>query len=157
MPIQVIHYIKDIFAFLNMSSKRTLKTLSVDQKFRLIKEVESGSKNKDVAVKYGISPSTVSTILKNKHSVITAMESGSASGSIKRLKKPMYENVDKAVLEWFKSARMQNLPISGGLIKEKALEFSEKLGQPNFKASTGWLDNWKRRYGTYSTYKKYSN
>ena len=45
-----------------MSSKRTLKTLSVDQKFKLIKEVESGLRNKDVAVKYGIPASTVSTI-----------------------------------------------------------------------------------------------
>lgn len=28
---------------------------------------------------------------------------------------------------------MQNLPISGRLIKEKALEFSQKLGQPNLR------------------------
>ncbi|XP_054734760.1 tigger transposable element-derived protein 4-like [Anastrepha obliqua] len=62
-------------------------------------------------------------------------------------KKTTYVNVDKAVLEWFKSARTRNLPISGGLLKEKALEFSQKLEQPNFKASTGWLDNWKRRSG----------
>lgn len=88
----------------------------------------------------------MSTILKNKQTVITAIESGGASGSSKRLKKPTYVNVDKAVLEWFKSARTRNLPISGGLLKEKALEFSQKLEQPNFKASTGWLDNWKRRY-----------
>ncbi|XP_066258787.1 tigger transposable element-derived protein 4-like [Euwallacea similis] len=127
-----------------MSTKRVLKTLSIDEKFRLIKEVESGSRKKDVAAKYEVPASTVSTILKNKQAIITAFESG-VSGSSKRLKKPTYEDVDKAVLEWFKSARMQNLPISGGLIKEKALEFSRKLGQPNFKTSTGWLENWKRR------------
>lgn len=129
-----------------MASKRTLKTLSIDEKFRLIKEVESGARKKDIAVKYGVPANTVSTILKNKQTIITAIEYGGASGSSKRLKKPTYENVDKAILEWFKSARRQNLPISGRLIKEKALEFSRQLGQPNFKASTGWLDNWKRRY-----------
>lgn len=117
-----------------MSLKRTLKTLSVDEKFKLIKEVESGARNKDVAVKYGIPANTVSTILKNKHSIILAVQSGIVSGSIKRLKKPTYENIDKAVLEWFKSARRQNLPISGGFIKEKALEFSQKLGELSFKA-----------------------
>lgn len=129
-----------------MSVKRTLKTLSLDEKFKLIKEVESGSKKKDVAVKYGVPASTVSTILKNKETIVTAIENGGVSGSSKRLKKPTYENVDKAVLEWFKLTRRQNLPISGGLIKEKALDFSQKLGLPNFKASTGWLDNWKRSY-----------
>lgn len=128
-----------------MSLKRTLKTLSIDEKYKLIKEVERGSRKKDVAVKYGVPANTVSTILKNKQTVITAIESGGASGCSKRLKQPMYANVDKAVLEWFKLSRMQNLPISGGLIKEKALEFSLQLGLPNFKASTGWLDNWKRR------------
>ncbi|XP_053947890.1 tigger transposable element-derived protein 4-like [Anastrepha ludens] len=130
-----------------MSSKRCLKTLSIDEKFKLIKEVEMGARKKDVAVKYAIPANTVSTILKNKQTVITAIESGGASGSSKRLKKPTYVNVDKAVLEWFKSARTRNLPISGGLLKEKALEFSQKLEQPNFKASTGWLDSWKRRSG----------
>lgn len=129
-----------------MAQKRTLKALTIEDKFKLIKEVEAGSLKKDVASKFGVPPSTVSTILKNKQSIIAAFEGGTASGSRKRLKKPTYENVDKAVLDWFKSARSQSLPISGGLIKEKPLEFSKKLGQENFKASTGWLDNWKRRY-----------
>lgn len=51
-----------------MSSKRTLKTLSVDQKFKLIKEVESGSRNKDVTVKCGIPANTVSIIYKCRQS-----------------------------------------------------------------------------------------
>lgn len=130
-----------------MSSKRTLKTLSLGEKYRLLKEVEGGARKKDVALKYGVPASTVSTILKKKDTIISAVESGGACGNSKRLKKPMYASVDEAVLAWFKSTRTQNLPISGGLIKEKALEFSLQLGELNFKASTGWLDNWKRRSG----------
>ena len=70
---------------------------------------------------------------KNKHSIITAVKGTTASGSSKRLEKPKYyENIDTAVLDWFKSARKQNLPIFGELIKEKALEFGKKLiaGEP---------------------------
>ena len=85
-----------------MSVKRTLKTLSIDDKYKLIKEVKSGLKKKDVAVKYGVPANTVSTILKNKETIVTAIEYGGACGSSKRLKKPTYEIVDKAVLEWFK-------------------------------------------------------
>lgn len=129
-----------------MASKRTLKTLTIDVKYKLIKEVENGLRNKDAAEKYGIPPNTVSTILKKKESIINAVEGGNSSGTAKRLKKPTYENVDKAIIDWFKSIRNQNLPVSGGLIKEKALEFARKLGYQNFVASTGWLDNWKRRY-----------
>lgn len=72
-----------------MSLKRTLKTLSIDEEFKFIKEVESGPRKKDVAAKYGVPANTVSTILKNKQSIITAIETGVASGSsLKRLKKP---------------------------------------------------------------------
>lgn len=78
--------------------KRTLKTLSIDEKYRLIKEVESGLRKKDVAIKYAVPASTVSTILKNKQAIISAIENGAASGSSKRLKNPTYVNVDKAVL-----------------------------------------------------------
>lgn len=48
---------------------------------------------KYVVVKYGILSSTVSTILKNKHRIITAIKSGGISGSSKRLMKPTYKNV----------------------------------------------------------------
>lgn len=129
-----------------MSKKRTLKTLSINEKFKLIKEVESGTRKKDVAMKFGIPANTVSTILKNKQTIITAIENGAASGTCKRLKKPTYKDVDSEVLEWFKSALIQNLPITGKLIKKKAKDISERLEITNFKASTGWLDNWKRRY-----------
>lgn len=127
------------------ANKRVVKTLSLHNKFELIKEVETGAKKKDVAVKYGIPRSTVSTILKNKTKVIDAIESGNVRANRKRLKKGNFENVDDAVLQWFKAKRNQNVPVSGPLIKEKALEFAGCLGENNFKASTGWLDNWKRR------------
>lgn len=55
----------------------------------------------------------------------------------------MYASVEKAVLAWFKSARNQNLPITGVLIKEMTLEFSLHHRKSNFKASTGWLDKLK--------------
>ncbi|XP_054737831.1 tigger transposable element-derived protein 6-like [Anastrepha obliqua] len=44
---------------------------------------------------------------------------------------------------WFAKARSQNIPISGPILKAKAMEIAGKLGVPNFNASDGWLN--KRR------------
>jgi hypothetical protein len=46
-----------------MPPKRVLKSLSLTEKFKIIKEVETGARKKDVATKYKIPASTLSTIL----------------------------------------------------------------------------------------------
>ncbi|XP_075163042.1 uncharacterized protein LOC142235666 [Haematobia irritans] len=79
-----------IFVFI-VSSKRVLKCLSIEEKYKLIKEVDGGLKKKEAAAKYGIPASTVSTIFKNKESIITSFESGFRL-SIKRMKSPKFYN-----------------------------------------------------------------
>ncbi|XP_018782761.1 PREDICTED: uncharacterized protein LOC108965048 [Bactrocera latifrons] len=37
------------------------------------------------------------------------------------------------------------MPISGGILKEKAKEFAKRFGDDHFMASTGWLHKWKQR------------
>ncbi|XP_050339622.1 tigger transposable element-derived protein 4-like [Bactrocera neohumeralis] len=128
-----------------MATKRVLKSLSIEEKYKLLKEVEGGLKKKKAAEKFSIPASTVSTIFKNKESIITSFESGVRLGS-KRIKTPVLQNIDKATLDWFKAARHQNMPISGGILKEKAKEFAKRFGDDHFMASTGWLDKWKQRY-----------
>ena len=51
------------------------------------------------------------------------------------------------MLIWLKQAREQNLPVVGDLIKEKALKLAELMHIPDFIASDGWLDNFKKRNG----------
>jgi hypothetical protein len=111
----------------DMPPKRVIKTLSIQDKFNLIKDVDSGFKKKDIAIKYGVPKSTVSTILKNKKKVIKAIEEGTVSQNCKRLKKGTLENVDRAVDDWFKATRSQNILVSGALIKEKVLELAGRL------------------------------
>ncbi|KAL4121977.1 hypothetical protein QTP88_014392 [Uroleucon formosanum] len=38
------------------------------------------------------------------------------------------------------------MPISGPILKEKAEYFATQFGYSNFKASQGWLENWKNRH-----------
>ena len=39
--------------------------------------------------------------------------------------------------------QIRGIPVSGDMLKVKAREFSN---DPNFKASQGWLDNFKTRF-----------
>ncbi|GBM19435.1 Tigger transposable element-derived protein 4 [Araneus ventricosus] len=50
------------------------------------------------------------------------------------------------MLKWIRRIRDRNYPISGTLMQEKAVEFSKTLGYPDFKASDGWLDKFKKRH-----------
>lgn len=89
-----------------MSLKRTIKSLSIDDK-RLTKEVESCSPKKDVAMKYGVPANAVSTISQNKQKVIIAIESGGASESSKRVRK----NVRKCGQRNFRGLNQQGCRI----------------------------------------------
>jgi hypothetical protein len=49
----------------------------------------------------------------------------------------------------FTKKRRKETPISGPIIKEKALVLIRKMGGSNeeYTASEGWLNKWKKQYG----------
>jgi hypothetical protein len=53
---------------------------------------------------------------------------------------------NKVVWEWFTNARSKNIHISGSMVQSEALAVAKSLGNDQFKASTGWLDSFKKRY-----------
>ena len=87
--------------------------------------------------------STILTWIKNKEKNFQALEESAAS--TKKLRGCQYEKNDKALFEWFVLQRSQNIPIDGSMIQEKGLFFAKKSEIPDFKASDGWLDKWKKR------------
>ena len=48
--------------------------------------------------------------------------------------------------------RSENVPISGPMLKEKAIEFAKELSAESFQASEGWLDKWKKRWVNFYLY-----
>ncbi|GBN20459.1 Tigger transposable element-derived protein 4 [Araneus ventricosus] len=51
------------------------------------------------------------------------------------------------MLKWICGIQDHNCPILGTLTQEKAVKFAKTLGYPDFKASAGWLDKFKKRHG----------
>jgi hypothetical protein len=56
------------------------------------------------------------------------------------------EEINEAVWEWFTNARSKNIHISGPMVQSEALAVAKSLWNDQFKASTGWLDNFKKRH-----------
>ena len=57
--------------------------------------------------------------------------------------------MDASLFQWFTAARLQSIPISGEILKEKAEELSRVLPLTNTESwtcSSGWLSRWKTRH-----------
>lgn len=128
------------------SVPRKRKVLSFEEKLAIVNAVSAGEKKKDVAARFNIPASSLSTILSAKDSIREAAES-STGAKKKRLKKSTYADVDKAVFTWFLDTRARNVPISGAILQQKAKDFACILGHDDFKASNGWLQGFKSRHG----------
>ena len=129
-----------------MGNKR--KCLSLETKVAIIRQVKEGTKPKQaIAAEHDIPASTLSTILKNSDKILAAWEAN-REGQRKKMRLSPYDDVDKAVYAWFVETRSttQNLPLSGPIIRAKAIELADKMGINSFTASTGWFDRFKHRF-----------
>ena len=56
-------------------------------------------------------------------------------------------DVNEAVYTWYWLARQRNIPISGPLVQEEALQIAKTIDpETKFKASNDWLESFKRRH-----------
>ncbi|XP_037811648.1 tigger transposable element-derived protein 6-like [Lucilia sericata] len=118
------------------------RSISIGEKISIIDAVDRGDKSKqEIAKQFNIAPSTLSTILKNRETICN-----NKTLKCKRMRFAEYEDVEQCVSKWFKQCRNQNIPLGGNTIKTKAEEFAGLLGHKDFKASNGWLDNFKKRH-----------
>ncbi len=130
--------------------KRRRIELSLGTKIKLIEDSETLPKplQKDLAEKYNISKQTVSDILKKKDEYKAQFETNIAADR-KRLNKGKYEDINRVLHEWFVCAQTKSIPLSGPILKEKAMQFAVDLKIEDFKASEGWLTSWKPKWLTY--------
>jgi hypothetical protein len=68
-------------------------------------------------------------------------------GKRKTLKILVYPKMEKALYKWFLKQREQHAPINGDMINEKAKTLDAKFYESSFRASNGWLQTFKKRYG----------
>lgn len=136
---------------LTMSAKRKRVVLTISQKLELCNRFESGTPVKTICCDYGIGDSTVRDILKQKGKLMS-YASDSDNYYVKKrksMKKPIYEELEKAMTKWISQQRYQDgATITGPVIASKAKYFHDLLGlKGSFSASSGWLAGFKNRHG----------
>lgn len=82
---------------------------------------------------------------KNMETIRSKWQSGVNVHQKRSFLKEGGSEIDKMCFDWFAKARSQNIPISGPIVKAKAIEIAVKLGVTNFSASDGWLNRWRIR------------
>lgn len=126
--------------------------VSLQQKLEVLQRLDHGESVIKLASELGVGVTTVKDWKKNRKDLeaySTTVETDGALKSRKMLKKPKLELVDEALWVWFCQERRKGTPLSGPIIKEKAIKLHEKLGRDleTFSASEGWLHKWKLRHG----------
>ena len=121
------------------------KFLSIKDKVRILKSVEAtagqhGLKGK-IAKEFGIVNSTLPMTIKDNQKILTAFDQATFEPERKRMRTATYEDVEDAMLLWFKNIRGRNVPVS------EAEELAIELGYNDFRCSNGWLQRFKSRHG----------
>jgi len=136
-----------------MSSKR--KVLTLQQKYDAIKLLDSGRQAYKIAADLGVGKTQIQTLRKRKAEVLDDYANSSISTDSKRRKyQTGNEELNTLTYKWFIDAVARRLPVSGPVIKARALKFAEELGKTDFRASNGWLESFIKRnnivFGTMS-------
>lgn len=145
---------------LKRGSKRAHKTLTIDEKIEILDQL--GTKSYTLlAEQYGIGRSTICDI-KRKEAELrqykTSMKEMGMSRSAKVMKCGKDVELEKALFLWFKQKREEGMPISGPVLKAKAIDLHKQLQQLRsedtstvevryeFNASQGWFSRFCQRH-----------
>ena len=64
----------------------------------------------------------------------------------KRSRTCEFAGINESLYKWYLLATARNIYPAGPQLCEKARLIADQLGVPNFKASNGWFDRWKKCY-----------
>lgn len=124
--------------------KQKRKAFTLQEKYDIIKKIQRGVKQSEICRDLGTSKSTIATMWKEKQKILESYEKESAK--VKRIKKSAYDVVDRGLLKWFTQQRLQNVPISGRVLQEKASELGSMIQQSEFNCSRSWIERFKKRH-----------
>ncbi|CAL1526524.1 unnamed protein product [Lymnaea stagnalis] len=135
--------------------KRKAVRATIEVKKDLIARHEGGTRVADLAAIFGMPKSTVCTILKNKEAIKAADVAKGVTTLTSRRSKCM-EEMEKLLLVWINQRQLAGDVISEAMLCEKAKMLHDDLAKgladtsaqkDEFKASRGWLENFKKRTG----------
>lgn len=123
------------------------KCLSLYEKAKVVEDSNKGIGVTALSKKYGVAKSTICSI-KNKRQMICARVANTQKPTKQcTLKSAEFPEMEQRIYNWFLAQREKNIPITGDMIKHKALSLKTVMNIQRFNASEGWLQRFKTRYG----------
>ena len=80
--------------------------------------------------------------IKNRTSTMTE----AARKKSKRASTAMYPDMERLLFDWLTAVRQSGLMVPPSMLQQKALDIAKSLGHEDFKASNGWLQNYRKRF-----------
>ncbi|KAF9242582.1 hypothetical protein BU15DRAFT_72698 [Melanogaster broomeanus] len=113
----------------------------------LYHEENPNARQEDIAARYGVERSTISKILKHKTKWMNVPEDDDDMRVAKH-RPSKFPEVEGELVNWLVKMKQQNTLLTDALIRNKAKETARNLQIPDerFKASSGWVENFKHRH-----------
>ena len=95
-----------------------------------------------------IGKSQIAKIIKNESNIRREYEN--VEGDMKRKKMAKYDIINDVLYEWYIICCQAGIFPDGAMLQERALKIKTELNDSNlgvFKASNGWLEHFKKRFG----------
>ncbi|KDQ25986.1 hypothetical protein PLEOSDRAFT_1106869 [Pleurotus ostreatus PC15] len=110
------------------------------------------ARQEDIAARYGVERSTISKILKHRSKWLNYLKPSQLRVTdilppvIRPSKFPL---IELELVAWLAEATASNTSLSDAMIRSKARDIARELniGEDKFKASSGWVENFKHRNG----------
>ena len=122
--------------------------LSLKKKVEVIKYTKKNPNvgSRKLASLFECGKTQIQTILRKQEAIMNDFEAN-GDGGRKRFRSTDNEDINEAVYKWYCLARQRNIPISGPLLQEEALQIAKTIDpETKFKASNGWLESFKKRH-----------
>ncbi|XP_041982103.1 major centromere autoantigen B-like isoform X3 [Aricia agestis] len=127
--------------------KRVNMCLTLREKVDIINAIDNGATRKKVMSEYRVPASTLSCIIRHRDQLLKRMEERATNPSSKRIRAVESPELEEKMKEFVSECRRNGDALTGNLILSKAREFAGELGLTTFRASNGWLYNFKKRQG----------
>jgi hypothetical protein len=109
---------------INMAGRKR-SPVTIEQKLKIIGDIRDGKSQRVVSDIHGVPKSTVGDIWKDRDKIegyVAAVESTSFAKKKRIVRPPKFEALEKACYTWFVQQRSKGAPVSGPLLREKALQ-----------------------------------
>lgn len=120
--------------------------LTLKEKIAMANDLKKGMTEAEASKKYGCGKGTIYRVKKESDKLLEMDEN--LVGNKKRKISTKFEDLEMAVIEWINMARDNNCVVTGPIIQKVASKLAKNrdISEETFKASNGWLQNFKARH-----------